>query len=103
MPLDAPLSSLTGVSPRLAASAAPAAFCWAADLAGMMDLVVGVEPKPKRGLPRARSLASSVAVTLAQGDRERRHEALVEGWHVIAPGGILPDLAERQGFRAHAV
>ena len=28
-------SWLSGVSPRLADSAAPAAFCWAADLAGM--------------------------------------------------------------------
>ena len=36
MLLDAPLSSLTGVSPRLAASAAPAAFCCAADFAGIV-------------------------------------------------------------------
>src|SRR3954469_16769730 len=35
MDLDAPLSLLSGVSPRLADKAAPAAFCWAADLAGM--------------------------------------------------------------------
>src|SRR6185312_15443459 len=33
--LDAPWSLDLGVSPRLAESAAPAAFCWAADLAGM--------------------------------------------------------------------
>ena len=33
---DAPLSSLTGVSPRFAASAAPAAFCCAADFAGIV-------------------------------------------------------------------
>jgi hypothetical protein len=33
--LDAPLSLLFGVSPRLADNAAPAAFCWAFDLAGM--------------------------------------------------------------------
>jgi hypothetical protein len=32
---EAPLSSLLGVSPRLAESAAPAAFCWALDLAGI--------------------------------------------------------------------
>jgi hypothetical protein len=31
---DAPFSLLFGVSPRLADNAAPAAFCWAADLAG---------------------------------------------------------------------
>src|SRR5688500_520978 len=37
MLLDAPLSSLTLVSPRLALSAAPAAFCWALDLAGMVE------------------------------------------------------------------
>ena len=36
---DAPLSSLFGVSPRLADSAAPAAFCWAFDLAGMVGLL----------------------------------------------------------------
>src|SRR3954466_9176986 len=34
--LDAPRSLLLGVSPRLADRAAPAAFCWAADLAGMV-------------------------------------------------------------------
>jgi hypothetical protein len=33
--LDAPLSWLTGVSPRLAARAAPAAFCCALDFAGI--------------------------------------------------------------------
>src|SRR5690606_3109751 len=33
---DAPLRSDFSVSPRLAARAAPAAFCWAFDLAGMM-------------------------------------------------------------------
>jgi hypothetical protein len=33
---DAPFSLLLGVSPRFADKAAPAAFCWAADLAGMM-------------------------------------------------------------------
>src|SRR5690606_7455805 len=32
---EAPLSSDFGVSPLLADRAAPAAFCWAADLAGM--------------------------------------------------------------------
>ena len=35
MDLDAPFSSDLGVSPRLADRAAPAAFCWAADFAGM--------------------------------------------------------------------
>src|SRR3954469_11318934 len=33
---DAPLSLLLGVSPRLADKAAPAAFCWAPDFAGMV-------------------------------------------------------------------
>src|SRR5262245_9926366 len=35
---DAPLSLLTGVSPRLAARAAPAAFCCALDFAGIPSL-----------------------------------------------------------------
>lgn len=39
---DAPLSLLGLVLPRLAESAAPAAFCCAADLAGMVDLFVTV-------------------------------------------------------------
>jgi hypothetical protein len=36
---EAPFSLLLGVSPRLADRAAPAAFCWAADLAGMVVLL----------------------------------------------------------------
>ena len=40
--LDAPLSLLLGVSPRLAERAAPAAFCWAADLAGMWVSLAGL-------------------------------------------------------------
>ncbi|CFP68570.1 Uncharacterised protein [Bordetella pertussis] len=39
MSREAPLRSLTLDSPRLAASAAPAAICWALDLAGMMYLL----------------------------------------------------------------
>ena len=35
IPLDAPFNSLFLVSPRLADSAAPAAFCWAFDVAGI--------------------------------------------------------------------
>jgi hypothetical protein len=41
---DAPLSLLGLVLPRFAESAAPAAFCCAADLAGMMNLFVMVTP-----------------------------------------------------------
>lgn len=37
--LDASLSLLLGVSPRLADKAAPAAFCWAWDLAGMFSSI----------------------------------------------------------------
>src|SRR3546814_11841976 len=37
--LDAPLSLDFGCSPRFAASAAPAAFCWAFDVAGMGSLL----------------------------------------------------------------
>ena len=36
MDFDAPWSSLFFFSPRFAASAAPAAFCWAIDLAGLI-------------------------------------------------------------------
>src|SRR6185312_14531987 len=46
MPRDAPLSLLGLVLPRLAESAAPAAFCCAADLAGIVDLLVTVTPTP---------------------------------------------------------
>ncbi len=50
----APLRLLGLVSPRLAASAAPAAFCWAADLAGMSNslstrLFKNSEPYNSRG------------------------------------------------------
>src|SRR3546814_15966173 len=44
---DAPLSLDLGVSPRLALSAAPAAFCWALDLAGMASLL-SVPAQPQR-------------------------------------------------------
>jgi hypothetical protein len=37
--LDGPFNSLLLVSPRLADSAAPAAFCWALDFAGMISLL----------------------------------------------------------------
>ena len=53
---DAPLSLLGLVLPRLAESAAPAAFCCAADLAGMVDLLVTVTPTSnahsRRAFPR---------------------------------------------------
>src|SRR5690606_28678280 len=39
MDLDAPLSSFTGVSPRLAERAAPAAFCCAFDFAGIAGVL----------------------------------------------------------------
>src|SRR5690606_37226032 len=42
MELDAPFSSLTFSSPRLADKAAPAAFCCAWDFAGMMNLLTCV-------------------------------------------------------------
>ena len=49
---DAPLSLLFGVSPRLAERAAPAAFCCAADFAGI-DILPGMSMKrliPQIGL-----------------------------------------------------
>ena len=49
MPLDAPLSLLGPVLPRLAESAAPAAFCCAADFVGMIDLLVNwLRQRPTR-------------------------------------------------------
>ena len=53
MPRDAPLSLLGLVLPRLAESAAPAAFCCAADLAGMVDLLVTVTQTTNAPSPRA--------------------------------------------------
>jgi hypothetical protein len=50
---DAPLSLLGLIAPRLAASAAPAAFCCAADLAGMVNLLVLVTPTSNARLSRA--------------------------------------------------
>jgi hypothetical protein len=41
------------VLPRLAESAAPAAFCCAADLAGMVDLLVTDTPTTNARSPRA--------------------------------------------------
>jgi len=55
---DAPLSLLGLVLPRLAESAAPAAFCCAADLAGMVELLVTVtqtsNAHSRRAFPRLR-------------------------------------------------
>jgi hypothetical protein len=51
---DAPLSLLGLVLPRLAESAAPAAFCCAADFAGMIDLLVtGLRQRPTPQRARA--------------------------------------------------
>ena len=55
MLLDAPLSLLGLVLPRLAESAAPAAFCWAADFAGMIDLLMTRYASDQRGNEPARS------------------------------------------------
>jgi hypothetical protein len=52
---EAPLSLLGLVLPRLAESAAPAAFCCAADLAGMMDLFVTGYANDQRAFGLARS------------------------------------------------
>src|ERR671910_655054 len=51
--LDAPLSLLTGVSPRLAARAAPAAFCCALDFAGIWDLRLNTSVGGNACPPRA--------------------------------------------------
>src|SRR5690606_36307871 len=45
MSFDAPLSLLLGMSPRFAARAAPAAFCWAWDFAGMTASLIAVGDK----------------------------------------------------------
>jgi hypothetical protein len=61
---DALLSSLLLISPRLAASAAPAAFCCALDLAGM------IAPRIKRGMgiqpPEPTDVPSAKEVSLPQ-------------------------------------
>jgi hypothetical protein len=57
---DAPLSSFLGVSPRLADKAAPAAFCWAADLAGMTDLQFALKPSQRRKVGEVRKVAPEV-------------------------------------------
>lgn len=43
---EAPLNSPLLMSPRFAASAAPAAFCWALDFAGMIVLLEAVHEPP---------------------------------------------------------
>jgi hypothetical protein len=47
------LSLLFGVSPRLAERATPAAFCWAADLAGMAFLLRGENGRRAGAVPAA--------------------------------------------------
>jgi hypothetical protein len=42
MAFEAPFSLDLGVRPRFADSAAPAAFCWAADSAGMACLLINL-------------------------------------------------------------
>jgi hypothetical protein len=49
---DAPLSALFRVSPRLAASAAPAAFCWAFDFAGIVLFPLRTSGATTRDPPR---------------------------------------------------
>ena len=61
------------VLPRLAESAAPAAFCCAADLAGMVDLLVTVTPTATR-IRGARSRDLSAAVAPAKRSGEQRDE-----------------------------
>src|SRR3546814_11136825 len=58
--LDAPLSLDFGCSPRFAASAAPAAFCWAFDVAGMGSLLRVIQrANGQRVAPVARRRQSS--------------------------------------------
>src|SRR3546814_8079332 len=58
--LDAPLSLDFGCSPRFAASAAPAAFCWAFDVAGMGSLLRVIQrANGQRVAPVARRRPSS--------------------------------------------
>jgi hypothetical protein len=60
------LSLLGLVLPRLAESAAPAAFCCAADFAGMIDLLMTRYVSDQRGNEPARSQESIVAISPAK-------------------------------------
>jgi len=62
---DGPLSLLFGVSPRLADSAAPAAFCWAADLAGISRLPFQ-DARMKRSSSAKASSSGNCRRTLAE-------------------------------------
>src|SRR5690606_11100900 len=72
MPFEAPLSSPFLVSPRLADKAAPAAFCWAFDFAGITVLrecgdvlshnAHEMEAVPIRPLPRSFGQAEAKAL-----------------------------------------
>src|SRR5690554_412662 len=67
---DAPFNSLGGVSPRLADSAAPAAFCCALDFAGMMTPLRCVQPDwPARLPPPCRQASTRNARLRARTQR----------------------------------
>src|SRR5690606_33813944 len=73
MLLDAPLSSLFLVSPRLAARAAPAAICCALDFAGMGCLLLSVWPPPNaRGCPKVRRHPASRPEVSSSAQTSRR-------------------------------
>ena len=84
---DAPLRSLFSISPRLAASAAPAAFCCAFDLAGMIGLLsVGASlPSTARG---ARRFDAAVPIC------RRRRPCEVGGNRGGLPPRSAPGMAE---------
>src|SRR5436190_17154244 len=67
---EAPLSFDLGVSPRLADRAAPAAFCWAADLAGIGLLLTGAADCGRTGNSQLRR---RVREPRADGRAEKTH------------------------------
>src|SRR5690606_29822137 len=72
---EAPLSFDLGVSPRLALSAAPAAFCWALDLAGISRLLpappLPVNDRPAVGMQH---LTRHIAAVIAGQEQEGRRD-----------------------------
>src|SRR5690606_4573462 len=76
MSRDAPLRSLFFASPRLAESAAPAAFCCAFDLAGMTHLLLQLRhPNAGEGKMFGRSLMAERAAKPATARRRPANPA----------------------------
>src|SRR5690606_5919570 len=88
MLFEAPFSSFTLVSPRLAESAAPAAFCWASDLAGM-----GIAPVAVRVGAPERPLLPAGSRRRQRAGRAGRGEIAAQDQVLEARGGTLGGVA----------